>query len=94
MCQERIVEVLDALQTAKLTENIDIVCFGTGTRKVGARVLRGFNQSGTLRMRMFVDQERAFFKQMSLYRGIKRTFTWTRWANVMGLCAMPKELAK
>lgn len=95
MCLERIQEMLELVQQAQL--DMDIVSVGSGTPRVGARVLRHFagqHPSQSDRLRMYTDEPKVLYKRMSLHRGVRRTFTWTRWANVVGLCSFPREMAR
>lgn len=80
------------LRSAGLLGKVDVIGIGSGW----ADAARGFiDDSGidakTSRLRMLADPERAAYTHLQLNRGVVRTFTWRKWANLMGFLGFPYE---
>ena len=43
-------------------------------------------------LRLLADPQREAYRFLRAHRGVVRTFTWRRWANVLGFMAFPAQL--
>lgn len=98
MCQERVGEVMAALRGAGLDDgSIKLYAVSTGTPATSHGVAKelGLCEPATAAWASFLcDEDAELYNALAAHRGVLRTFTWKKWANVVGLCASFAQCCK
>lgn len=93
MCSERLVEVLSSLRRHGLLGKCAVVAVGSGWPSAAAALVDELRlDARACGLRVLADPQREAYRHLRAHRGVLRTFTWTRWANVLGFLAFPAEL--
>jgi len=76
------------------TQGAQLVLIGSGGIDVCVRVAKQIGAYQRPGVRMFVDATPRLdvYKALGAKHGVLRTFTWTRWDNVVGLLRFPTQM--
>ena len=93
MCAERLAQVVGALRRGGLLGAVRVAAIGSGWPSAAAGLLEeaGLGDARSARLTLLCDPGRGAYAALGLRRGVARTFTWRRWANVAGLLAFPVQ---
>lgn len=92
MCAERLVEVLGVLRASGLLGKVGVVAIGSGWPSAAKGLLEELGiDASACNLRLLADPRRQAYAHLRAHRGVLRTFTWRKWANVLGLFAFPRE---
>jgi hypothetical protein len=92
MCAERLAQVVGALRRGGLLGAVRVAAIGSGWPSAAAGLLEETGlDARAARLSLLCDPGRGAYAALGLRRGVARTFTWRRWANVAGLLAFPVQ---